>query len=270
MASKILKYVNFDPQNKIAVNSGADGSNNTATATDNNDSANHNPQASPTQTAADQATSIVAEAQQKAEKILQQAQAQIADWQEEARQQGWDAGYVAGQEAAQEETQQTLLTVNQLLATAETTKDEFIAGIQDGIGELAVNIAEKIIGKEISQNKQAVTNIVGKVLEAANVHGACTIRVNPLDHEILGPLWDTIPSMQSPTQKWEMVADKRIEQGGCIIEANGGLIDAQLGTQLKQIRKSFASIDRNSPRSLEAASDQFSPPKPVQAAEDSG
>lgn len=258
MSRKILKYVNFEPQNKIAINTGADRGNRLDTTANHNDSVEsdvHQPQST-----ADQAAAILTEAQQKAEAILQQAQAQIADWQEEARQQGWEAGYSAGQEAAREESRQTLVTINQALVTAEMAKDEFIASIQDSIGELAVDIAEKIIGKEITQNSQAVTNIVGKVLEAANVHGACTIRVNPLDYEILGPLWDTIPSMQSPTQKWEMVPDKRIEQGGCIIEANGGIIDAQLGTQLKQIKKSFKSIGRNSAGTQKTASDQVVSP----------
>jgi len=240
MGTKVLKYVHFEPENKVAIATRNQQQTNSGTTDTVPVPGNDVHEAQP---AADQAAAILADAQQKAEVILQQAQAQIAAWQDDAYQQGWEAGHAAGQQTAQDENQQILATVKLLLATAETVKDEFLAGIQDNIGELAVNIAEKIIGKEITQNQQAVTNIVGKVLEAADVHGACTIRVNPLDYEILGPLWETIPSMQSPTQKWELVPDKRIDQGGCVIEVNGGIIDAQLGTQLKQVKKSFKSVD---------------------------
>jgi flagellar biosynthesis/type III secretory pathway protein FliH len=243
MGTKVLKYVHFEPENKVAISPRSKQKNKTGSINNTESPAQTSNGVHQTQTANEEAAVILANAQKKADEILQQAQAQITAWQNDAYQQGREAGYAEGQQVAQEENQQILTTAQQLLTTAETVKDEFIVGIQDSIGELAVTIAEKIIGKEITQNQQAVTNIVGKVLEAANVHGACTIRVNPLDYEILGPLWETIPSMQSPTQKWELVPDKRIEQGGCMIEVNGGIIDAQLGTQLMQVRKSFKSVD---------------------------
>jgi flagellar biosynthesis/type III secretory pathway protein FliH len=101
----------------------------------------------------------------------------------------------------------------------------------------------KIIGKELTVNPKAVTDIVAQTIEAANVQGSGCIRVNPQDYEILGPLWDAIPSLQPSGRTWELVADKNITRGSCLIETNGGIIDARLETQLAQVSAAIETID---------------------------
>jgi flagellar biosynthesis/type III secretory pathway protein FliH len=48
--------------------------------------------------------------------------------------------------------------------------------------------------------------------------------------------------MQHPDQKWRLVADKRVNRGGCLIEVSGGVIDAQLETQLTQVSAAFETL----------------------------
>ncbi|MEW5958624.1 MAG: FliH/SctL family protein [Chloroflexota bacterium] len=187
----------------------------------------------------------LAAAQEQTEIMLNQAQAQIAVWQEQAHQQGWEEGYAEGYQAIQAEMNETLSMAQALAQAALEAKTQFLCDNQGKIGELAIAIAKKIIGKELMVNQKAISDIVGRAIEAANIHGACTIRVNPHDFEILKPLWDAIPSMQHPSQKWELVVDKHVSSGGCLIVVGGGVVDAQLETQLSRIASAFEEVGRS-------------------------
>jgi len=185
---------------------------------------------------------LLAEAQAQIEQMFSQARAQIATWREEARQAGWQAGYDEGHQAAMAELAQTLDQVRTIAESAVEAHAKFLRDSQPEIGRLAVAIAEKIIGRELTVNPSAISDIVAQVIEAAAVQDACRIHVNPHDYEILKPHWDAISVLQQPGRSWDLVADKNIERGGCVIETGGGTIDAQLRTQLGQVEQAFANL----------------------------
>jgi flagellar assembly protein FliH len=235
MSRKILKWVNFESDHSVSVELARVAPDpSTSLETEEVDTSESDD--------ISEAEDSLAAAQQQVEMMLNQAQDQVAAWQQEARQAGWEAGYAEGRQAAETEISEALATVQSLAQAAVTAKDKFLNDNQNMIGQLAVAIAKKIIGKELVVNQRAISDIVGKAIETANVHGACCIRVNPQDYDILRPLWDAIPSMQHPDQKWQLVADKRVNRGGCLIEVSGGVIDAQLETQLNQVSTAFEAL----------------------------
>lgn len=184
---------------------------------------------------------LLNEAQNHVEMMLNQAQVQVSHWQEEAREAGWQAGYEAGQHAIEEKLSESVATILQLAQSATEAYDQFLQESQGEVGQLAVAIAKKIIGKELTLNPKAITDIVAQALQAASIRGACGIRLNPKDYEIVEPFWNAIPSLQPSGKTWELVSDPNTQPGGCIIEANGGTIDAQIGTQLEQIEVALQS-----------------------------
>lgn len=185
---------------------------------------------------------LLVQAQAEIEKMYSQARAQIAAWREEARQDGWQAGYNDGHQAAITELNQTLDQVRSIAESAVEAHAKFLRDSQPQVGRLAVAIAERILGRELSINPSAISDIVAQVIEAAAVQDACRIHVNPHDYEILKPHWDAVAALQQPGRSWDLVADKNIERGGCVIETGGGTIDAQLSTQLSQIEQVFANL----------------------------
>ena len=185
---------------------------------------------------------LLTEAQAQIEEMFSQAHAQIASWREEARQAGWQVGYDEGRQTAIAELSQTLAQVRTIAESAVEAYAKFLRDSQPEIGRLAIAIAEKILGRELTVNPSAITDIVAQVIEAAAVQDACRIHVNPHDYEILKPHWDAIASLQQPGRSWDLTADKNIERGGCVIETGGGTIDAQLSTQLSQIEQAFANL----------------------------
>lgn len=233
--AKVLKSVNFESDNSVAISA-------TRFASDPPppSPANHSDSAEPTASTNQAETQILlAEAQTHVEMMLSQARLQVDTLRQEAKQAGWDAGYAEARQAAEAELAELMTTARAVVQEAITVKHQFLRDSQPEFGRLAVAIAEKILGKELTLNSKAITDIVARAIEAANVQGACYIKVNPQDYEILGPLWDAIPSFQQPGDSWELVADRRISRGGCLIEVGGGTVDARWETQLAQISAAF-------------------------------
>jgi len=190
----------------------------------------------------EKSTSMLAEAQAHVEMMLNQAQMQVATIQEEARKAGWEAGYSEAQKNAEQELSETVANIKHIVDAALAERERFWRENQRAVSDLVVAIAERIIGQELNINPKIVTEIVGRAIKDANITGACRIRVNPTDYEILIPSWETIPSLQPSDKKWELVSDETVSRGGCIIEANGGTIDAQVETQLLQIKRAFNNL----------------------------
>lgn len=184
---------------------------------------------------------LLNEAQNHVEMMLNQAQVQVSHWQEEAREAGWLAGHEEGRLAIEENLNETIATIHHLTQSVVEAHDQFLRDSQEKLGQLAVAIAKKIIGKELSLNPKVVTDIVAQALQAASIRGACCIRLNPKDYEIVEPYWNAVPSLQPSGKTWELIPDPNVQFGGCIIEANGGTIDAQIGTQLEQIETALQS-----------------------------
>lgn len=177
---------------------------------------------------------LLQEAQKHVEMMLNQARTQVSTWQEEAQQAGWETGYAEARQLLEAELAETLASAQRLAEAAVAAYEQFWRDNQAQLGQLAVAIAEKIIGKELALNPKAITDIVASAIQVANIRGACRIRVNPKDYEVIEPFWNAVPSLQPAGQTWELTPDPHLKPGGCLFEVGGGTIDAQLDTQLKQ------------------------------------
>lgn len=242
MATSILKSVKFERDVRVPVAVGQKRAEPTpppVETAESEHSANIQPAAPPLK---ENPTSMLAKAQAHVEMMLNQAQMQVATIQEEARKTGWEAGYSEAKQTTEQELNQTVATIKQVVETALSERERFWRENQRAVGELVVAIAERIISQELNINPKIVTEIVGRAIKDANITGACRIRVNPTDYEILIPSWETIPSLQPSDKKWELVSDETVSRGGCIIEANGGTLDAQVETQLLQIKRAFNNL----------------------------
>jgi flagellar biosynthesis/type III secretory pathway protein FliH len=62
-----------------------------------------------------------------------------------------------------------------------------------------------------------------------------SIKVNPTDLNAVRGFEEEILSSMHGMKEWEIKEDNRITPGGCIIETDSGIVDAQLETQLAEI-----------------------------------
>jgi len=54
--------------------------------------------------------------------------------------------------------------------------------------------------------------------------------------------WNDALGENPGERHWQVVADRRVRAGGCIIDTEAGQVDAQIDTQLVRIRNAFEAL----------------------------
>lgn len=176
----------------------------------------------------------VVDARAEARRIMVQAEndaAAIRQQTETVAREARETAYRQGSESALTEWQSLLLE-------AREQRDQALAGIERDVLRLAVKLAEKILGRELEQNKEAIVDIVATALRQARRNEMITLRVNPTDLPLVEQHRRRFEQM-GRNQFLDIVPDPVVTAGGCMIESESGSIDAQLETQLRVLERAL-------------------------------
>lgn len=167
---------------------------------------------------------LVSRAQEEAENIKKSA---------------FEEGYRQGLEAAKGDLESFQ---NQLSNFMGAPKDvyEYIA---PDILEISVDIAKKIIKKEVESDPQILINTIIDVLKTVSKNEPkINIRVKPQSVQFIK---DSIPDLTyryGIESKINIVSDPSIEDGGCVFQTNNGIVDASIDTQIEIIKKALEGM----------------------------
>ena len=116
---------------------------------------------------------------------------------------------------------------------------------------VALKAAKKIVGREIELSEDTIVDIVSNSLKAVSQHKKITIYVNKKD---LDPLEKSRGRLKEIFESLEVLSLREradIARGGCIIETEGGIINAQLENQWSALERAFASLMRTQKEELQ-------------------
>jgi flagellar assembly protein FliH len=168
------------------------------------------------------------------------------------RAEGRASGYAAGLAAAAEQAEHTAALVRaeseaaerqrdahlsravELLLTAahacRTAEQVALAEVEDTVVELALSIARTVVGRELAASADPGADALARALALAPDDCPVTVRLHPDDVQTLGDL-----SVLAPGRQLVVVADHGVERGGCVAEAAGRQVDAQVGPALARV-----------------------------------
>jgi len=179
-----------------------------------------------------EAQRIVEEAQREAGRIKDEACDILADAKKRAAEEV-KRGYAEGEAKG-------LAQVTEKLVQLTKLREEFAAGAEPEVIKLVFTIAEKVIGRLVQENPDAIRSVVRQALERS-IGDRITVRVNPEDYKAVIEGEAELRSAIERTKRLSFREDDSISKGGCILETEVGTIDAQLETQLGAIRKALLS-----------------------------
>jgi len=179
--------------------------------------------------AARDARDVVAQAHEKAKQIIEEAERERDRVYEEARRAGNADGLCAW---------------NQALADMTKRADDLAKNWEDTMLELSVHIARKIIGEELELRPETIVGIVREVIKGTRTGRHLSLQVNESDAEYVRARIDVLKQFLAGGGEIEIVASTRVQPGGCVIESELGIIDAQLETQLQCLED---ALKRNTP-----------------------
>ncbi len=157
--------------------------------------------------------------------IISRAQKDAISIKETAKQTGYKEGI--------EEAKKDLEELKSNFAEFFNYKEEVFTKVSECIMDIAVEMAKKIIKKEIETDKEYIIPMIKSVLEEVNkTENKITLKVMPKDVEIVKDKISDIFSGNYFEAKISVVPDNDIKDGGVIVETSNGLIDAEIETQL--------------------------------------
>ena len=129
-----------------------------------------------------------------------------------------------------------------LIANLELEVKKVAEDMQQQLIPVALKAAKKIVGKEIEVSNDIIVDIVANVLKSVSQCKKITIYVNKKDLEVLELGRSKLKAIFETLEILSLRERADIIRGGCIIETESGIINAQLENQWSALERAFTSL----------------------------
>jgi len=103
--------------------------------------------------------------------------------------------------------------------------------------ELAVAIASKVVGHEVEEHPELVVEQARGCIRRLQEREHVRIRVNPEDVDTMRQAKEELIAAFDGVRRIDVVDDRRVGKGGCVVESESGSLDARLDRQLKEVEQ---------------------------------
>ena len=104
---------------------------------------------------------------------------------------------------------------------------------------LALDIARQVIKTEVSQNPAVVQAVLANALRRITDKDNVRVRVSVSDAPRVKEAREDLMEIVDGLRFLEIMEDRRVGDGGCVIETNAGTIDAKIETQIAEVARAL-------------------------------
>lgn len=187
-------------------------------------------------------TEILASAENECCEIMRQAEMKNLLLEEEMSKRGYDSGYLQGLGAAQSEGMRLRREAEAMLQEAVQLRDRMLARVEPQAVELAVCVAEKLVGKQLALVPDTIVAIVRESLRLLKESGEILIRLHPGDLLLCQANLAELQTEVRENSTLNLFADPEMTAGNCRIETNGALIECVLDERFAALRAVLADV----------------------------
>jgi flagellar assembly protein FliH len=138
---------------------------------------------------------------------------------------------------AQQELQEQVAQLQRRAQELEVERQDFFDKVEPEVARLAVTIAEKILAKELETHPETVVDLVRAAMKRMREREALRVKLNPEDIPLVKAQREDLMMEVNGVKKLELIDDRRVARGGCVIESSNGILDARIKTQLDKIEQ---------------------------------
>lgn len=183
----------------------------------------------------DEAQMILSQAREEAARIVFDARAEA----ENIRVLAYEEARQAALQELEEQKSLLMKHCEEVESNLEHQLEQFWIDIEPELLKLAVRIAEKILHQELNEHQDYVLTTVKSAISQLRDKKNIKIRINPSDYEFLRTHKEELVSTFDGVSSLEVIEDRRVDQGGCVIESANGDLDARVSTQLEQVERAL-------------------------------
>jgi flagellar assembly protein FliH len=181
--------------------------------------------------------------------VAQARDAVLAQFKQEAetacelgRQRGLVEGRVTGAQEARASFENELARVGSIADKLQAAAESGIRGMQDMAVAIAFEALCKMLGAA-AVSREGVEALVREAVSHAAHAARVAVRLHPADLSALRQAGAfELATASGAAVSW--IADQSIALGGCVVETDGGMLDARLDTQLERLRATLLAERR--------------------------
>ncbi len=183
-----------------------------------------------------------------AARLLALATSEAVKIREQARSEGHDEGLRAGHAEGVAEISSAASALAEAVGEIESLRTRTVDAVESDAIELALELAEKILGGVLTARPDAVIEVVRGALRRTSDRRNVAVLVNPADLNTVRDALEELTSRGSGVELCDLQAEERVGVGGAIVRTTEGEVDASVRTQLERAREviehSMASAER--------------------------
>jgi flagellar assembly protein FliH len=157
----------------------------------------------------------------------------------EAKNEGYKNGF---DDALNKERSEQINAIDMLLKEAKKKSENAIRGLELKVIDLAVYLAEQITHKNIDSYPEIVEGIIHETMSYLIGNETVILKVSEHDFKIINNKYDKWMNMAGSTQEFRLEVDRRLKPGDCVIETEGGIIDAVVANRLDMLAEELAKV----------------------------
>ncbi len=108
---------------------------------------------------------------------------------------------------------------------------------------LCLDIARQVIKTEVAQNPNVVHAVLANALRRITDKDNVRVRVSVSDAPRVKEAREDLMEIVDGLRFIEIVEDRRVGDGGCVIETNAGTIDAKIETQVAEVARALGVLE---------------------------
>jgi flagellar assembly protein FliH len=176
------------------------------------------------------ANEIIAEA----ENILNKANQDKNEIENNAFEQGYDKGY--------NEALSYIEQANSILSDVSAVRESTVNSLETEIVSMIQELFKKVIGMSLDTNSQIIINLIKKTLNEFGIKHSLVLKVSSEDYENVLSNKNYILSEVKGIDDFDIVKAESLKKGDCIVQTQSGEIDSSISTQLKYIDKVISQL----------------------------
>jgi flagellar assembly protein FliH len=162
---------------------------------------------------------------------------ELADVRDLARQEGFEAGYAAGVEAARSDVGVAASALATGLEEARARLQADADLLEWQAVELALQLSDKVLAAALEVRPELMLEVIKGSLRRLVERDRVTVLVNPDDLDLVRAALDDVSASLGGIDRLEAQGERRVGRGGAILRTPVGEIDATMETQMSRARE---------------------------------
>lgn len=190
-----------------------------------------------------EAEQTIRAAQNQREKMEAELQLAMNNWEmekerlrQQVKKEAYHDGFNQGVQKGYEEVQTLIEKTNEIVSKAELDYHHHLRNSERTIVEMAVQIAEKIIGEKLKED-EAYVSMTKQALEQVKENKTAYVYVHPDHYEFLLRTKQELQYILPAEAELYIYANPELSVTSCYIKTPGGKLDASVEVQLSQIKE---------------------------------